>query len=61
MSKWQEIISGRNDAPQPEGSIVVDWYRRENPSESDLLYLLAYALAGKISIDDLKPQQDEAA
>jgi hypothetical protein len=40
--------------PQPHGEVVADWYKANEPATIDILEALARALAGEITLDDLK-------
>lgn len=52
---YQEITHGQ---PLPAtGATVAEWYRETQPSASELLYLLAYALDGQITTATLKDER----
>ena len=40
--------------PQPSGEIVAHWYKQNEPTPIEILEALARALAGEITLDDLK-------
>lgn len=42
------------DIPQPAGRIVAEWYKSSQPSEYELLVMLAQALAGTLKLEDLE-------
>lgn len=50
----QENEKGAYNIVQPHGGIVADWYRKHEPSPIEILEMLALALAGKVTSDDLK-------
>jgi len=43
-----------NDIPQPYGEVVANWYEQSDPAMITILETLARALAGEITLDDLK-------
>lgn len=43
-----------NDIPQPYGEAVAHWYEQNDPSTLTILETLARALAGEITLEDLK-------
>jgi|DEB0MinimDraft_10_1074344.scaffolds.fasta_scaffold133814_2 hypothetical protein len=53
---YQKITHGQ---PLPAtGAAVAEWYRETQPSASELLYLLAFALGGEITIENLKDERE---
>ena len=40
--------------PQPYGEAVANWYKANEPATIEILEALARALAGEITLDDLK-------
>ena len=52
--EWRKIIAGYQPSPK-SGPVVSSWFLREDPSQEELLYCLAYALDGKLKVEDLKP------
>lgn len=48
-----------NDISQPYGEVVAHWYEQTDPATITILETLARALAGEITLDDLKGVNNE--
>jgi len=54
---YQKITEGQ---PLPSsGAIIAEWYKETQPTASELLYLLAYALGDEITIETFKPSLED--
>ena len=53
MFKDYQKIADSQPLPS-KGAIIAEWYKETQPTDSELLYLLAYAVGGEITIETFK-------